>query len=246
MPDTLVGKSEGVLDRAVGVDDQNVTRTKVLANSAGLKLFCLGLKEKRPCRREVLFKMFGRYATTVNLSANAGMAAVIKVVCNTQLLVIIGQGIYGRAAGSKANGFGNNKLFSAGLLLDDTGAIEDLEKFGAAAIRGRNFGAVYFYNYVVNLQGADRRQTMLDRFYADRAFLEGGSAASFGNVWNNGADLNRFGNIGSNKNHSGIHRSRTKYNFNLFAPEQTFAGESAFTFYGLLKFQDFLSSPTVA
>src|SRR4030042_2705923 len=82
VPGALVRKPETVFNRAVRVDDQNVTGAKMRSYSAGLKLFRLRFEQKSPGRRKVLLKTIRRHPAAENLPADTCMAAVIKVVGN--------------------------------------------------------------------------------------------------------------------------------------------------------------------
>jgi hypothetical protein len=52
-----------------------------------LKLSGLNLKEERSGAGEVFLETVGSEATTVNLSPDSGVSAVVKVVCDIQRIV---------------------------------------------------------------------------------------------------------------------------------------------------------------
>jgi hypothetical protein len=58
VPDTLIGPPEAVFDGAVGINYQDVARTKMFAHTPRLELLGFGFGQKSPRTGKLLFEIF--------------------------------------------------------------------------------------------------------------------------------------------------------------------------------------------
>jgi hypothetical protein len=99
---------------------------------------------------------------------------------------------------------------------------------------------------VVDLQGANRGQTVLDGLDADVALFDARAAAPLGNARSGRGDPHGAGDVGPHENDTGIFHTRAKDHRDLLASEQASAGELGLILYRFLQLQVCLPSPSGA
>ena len=142
------------------------------------------------------------------LPADSGGIIVAQFVNNIELVVTIGQSINPGIAILNDYRLGDNERFANLILLDDAGFDNCPGKWFATAVGVGQFATADLYAKVVDLESANSGQAVFDGFDDCRSVTQGGALGAFDNSGDAYGNARGIFQVGADKNHPRVGRSR--------------------------------------